>query len=55
MVEPVIQGFMRDIRTYQELAETCRKMAAASSRPGPLLERAQAFDVLALKEGEQVP
>jgi hypothetical protein len=57
MVVPVTQGYSRDIQTYRETAESGRKMAAASRRPGALLLRAQAFEAtaLALKQGEQTP
>lgn len=57
MVVPVTQGFSRDIQTYREMAESCRKMAAASRRPDALLLRAQAFEAtaLALKQGEETP
>jgi hypothetical protein len=47
MTEPT-KANAREIPTYREMAASCRKMAAASHRPGPLLLRAQAFEATAL-------
>jgi hypothetical protein len=57
MAEPIANGLLGSVQTYRLLAESCRKMAAASRRPGALLLRAQAFEAtaLALKQGEQTP
>jgi hypothetical protein len=48
MTEPTTKANPRGMPTYREMAESCRKMAAASHRPGPLLLRAQAFEATAL-------
>jgi hypothetical protein len=48
MAEPVVQARFREIQAYREMAESCRKMAAASRRPGALLLRAQAYEATAL-------
>jgi hypothetical protein len=48
MTEPIMKAKPRGIPTYREMAESCRKMAAASRRPGPLLLRAQTFETTAL-------
>jgi hypothetical protein len=55
MTELITKANTRAIPTYREMAESCRKMAAASRRPGPLLLRAQAFDAtaFALEGGEK--
>jgi hypothetical protein len=57
MTEPITKANSREIQTYREMAERCRKMAAVSRRPGPLLLRAQAFEAtaLALERGEKQP
>jgi hypothetical protein len=56
MTEPITKANPRGIPTYREMAESCRKMAAASRRPGPLLLRAQAFEATAraLEGGDDV-
>ena len=38
----------REIKSFRDMAERCRKMAEQSRRPGPLLARAQAFEETAL-------
>ena len=55
MTELITKANTRAIPTYREMAESCRKMAAASRRPGPLLLRAQTFEAtaLALEGGEK--
>ena len=55
MTEPITKANTHAIPTYREMAESCRKMAAASRRPGPLLARAQTFEetALALERGEE--
>ncbi|HEV2547001.1 MAG TPA: hypothetical protein VGU20_06675 [Stellaceae bacterium] len=57
MAEPVVQARFREIHAYREMAESCRKMAALSRRPGALLLRAQAFEAtaLALEHGDKSP
>jgi hypothetical protein len=34
----------REAARYREMAESCRRMAAASHRPGPLLLRAEHYE-----------
>jgi hypothetical protein len=34
----------RNVALYREMAASCRKMAAQSRRPGPLLLRAEYYD-----------
>jgi hypothetical protein len=55
MTEPITKANAREIPTYREMASSCRKMAATSRRPGPLLLRAQTFEAtaLALEGGEK--
>lgn len=55
MTEPVVHARVREIQAYREMAESCRKMAALSRRPGPLLLRAQAYEatVLSLEHGDK--
>jgi hypothetical protein len=55
MTEPITKANARAIPTYREMAANCRKMAAASRRPDPLLLRAQTFEAtaLALEGGEK--
>ena len=48
MTELITKATPHEIPTYREMAESCRKMAATSRRPGPLLMRAQAFEATAL-------
>ena len=57
MAEPVVQARFREIHTYREMAESCRKMATLSRRPGPLLLRAEAYEAtaLALEHGDKSP
>ncbi len=57
MTELATNGSLREIPTYRQMAESCRKMAAATRRPGALLLRAQAFEAtaVALEKGEQTP
>ena len=38
----------REIKTFRDMAEKCRKMAEQSRRPGPLLARARVFEETAL-------
>lgn len=54
MVEQRDPAHSRDIKTYRDLAESCRKMAATSRSPGPLLARAQTFEeaAIALERGD---
>ncbi len=56
MIDPTAPRHTREIETYRELAESCRKMAATSRRPGPLLLRAQAYEAtaFALEHGAPV-
>ena len=44
----------RDVAQYREMAASCRRMAAGSRRPGPLLLRAEYYDGAAadLERGE---
>jgi len=53
MAEPG-HAFSHEIRSYRDLAESCRKMAATSRSPGPLLARAQTFEeaAIALERGD---
>ena len=55
MTELATDGSLREIPTYRQMAESCRKMAAASRRPDALLLRAQTFEAMAvaLEKGEQ--
>jgi hypothetical protein len=54
MTELATNGFLQEIPTYRQMAESCRKMAAVSRRPGALLLRAQAFEATAaLEKSEQ--
>ena len=57
MTEPLADANFRAIETYRQMAERCRKMAAVSSRPNPLLSRAETFEAtaLALERGEKQP
>lgn len=57
MTEPIAKANSREIQNYREMAESCRKMAAASRRPGPLLLRAEAYEAtaLALERGDKHP
>ena len=57
MSEPITKANSREMQTYRQMAENCRKMAAASHSPGALLLRAQAFEAtaLALEGGEEQP
>jgi hypothetical protein len=54
MIEPITNANSREIQTYREMAEKCRKMAAVSSRPNTLLLRAETFEAtaLALERGD---
>ena len=47
MTELMTKANPRGTPTYREMAESYRKMAATSRRPGPLLLRAQAYDATA--------
>jgi hypothetical protein len=38
-----------DVKSYREMAESCRKMATVSRRPGPLILRAEALEAAALE------
>jgi hypothetical protein len=55
MAEPIAPRLSREIETYREMAHSCRRMAAVSRRPGPLLLRAQAYEAtaLALERGDK--
>jgi hypothetical protein len=55
MTEPIANANSRAIDAYRHMAERCRKMAAVSSRPNPLLSRAETFEAtaLALERGEK--
>ena len=57
MTEPITTANLRAIQTYREMAERCREMAAKSSRPNPLLSRAETFEAtaLALERGDKQP
>ena len=57
MTEPITKANSRAIQTYRQMAESCRKMAAVSRRPGPLLLRAQAYEATAhaLERGGKQP
>ena len=57
MTEPITKANSSAIQAYRQMAERCRKMAASSSRPNPLLLRAEAFEAtaLALERGEARP
>jgi hypothetical protein len=57
MTEPITKANSREIQTYREMAERCRKMAAVSRRPNPLLLRAETFEAaaLALERAEKQP
>ena len=48
MTEPMTKANARELPTYREMAASCRKMAATSHRPAPLLMRAQTFEAIAL-------
>ena len=48
MAEPIANAHAGQIQSFRELAENCRKMAALTRRPAPLLMRAQAFEATAL-------
>ena len=43
MSEAIPLADVRAIRNFREMAETFRKIAAVSRRPGPLLLRAEAY------------
>jgi len=46
----------RDVAQYREMAASCRRMAAGSRRPGPLLLRAEYYDGAAADlEGGELP
>ena len=55
MTEPIANP--REIDSYRQMAERCRKMAAVSNRPNSLLARAETFEAtaLALERGEKQP
>ncbi|HEV2546122.1 MAG TPA: hypothetical protein VGU20_02185 [Stellaceae bacterium] len=55
MAQMIAPRLSREIQIYREMAESCRKMAAVSRRPGPLLLRAQAYEAtaLALEHGDK--
>jgi hypothetical protein len=55
MADPATSANSREIHAYREMAESCRKMAALSRRPGPLLLRAQVYEeaALALERGDK--
>jgi hypothetical protein len=44
MAGPPTAERSREIKVYRDMAESCRKMAASSRRPQPLILRAQAFE-----------
>ena len=48
MAGQVTSARASEIQAYREMAESCRKMAAASRSPGPLLARAQTFEEAAI-------
>lgn len=48
MTEPTTNANSQAIQAYRQMAERCRKMAAASSRPNSLLSRAEVFEATAL-------
>jgi hypothetical protein len=39
---------LSEIQNYRDMAASCRKIAATSRRPGPLVLRAQVYDAAAL-------
>ena len=47
MTETITLADERTIQNYRDMAESCRKMAAVSRRPGPLLMRAEAYEASA--------
>ena len=55
MPEPITNVNSSAIQAYRQMAESCRKMAAVSRRPGPLILRAQAYEAnaLAIERGEK--
>ena len=57
MTEFTANANSRAIEAYRQMAERCRKMAAVTSRPNPLLSRAATFEAtaLALERGEKQP
>jgi hypothetical protein len=54
MTDPITTPNSRAIESYRQMAERCRKLAAVSSRPNPLLLRAESFEAtaLALERGD---
>jgi hypothetical protein len=57
MTEFITKADSRAIQAYRQMAERCRKMAAVSRRPNPLLLRAETFEAtaLALERGDKQP
>jgi hypothetical protein len=57
MAEQVTSAVAREIEAYRRMAESCRKMAAISRRPGSLLLRAEAYEAtaLVLERGDNRP
>ena len=57
MTESITTANTSAIEAYRRMAERCRKMAATSNRPSPLLLRAEAFEAtaLALERGDTRP
>lgn len=55
MAEHVTSGTVREIEACRQMAESCREMAAVSRRPGPLINRAEAYEALALARGDKPP
>lgn len=47
MTETIAVADAHSIQNYRDMAESCRKMAAVSRRPGPLLMRAEAYEASA--------
>jgi hypothetical protein len=47
MAETITLTDARTIESYRDMAESCRRMAAASRRPGPLILRAEAYEASA--------
>jgi hypothetical protein len=56
MAGPATPERSREIKAYQDMAESCRRMAATSRRPQSLILRAQAFEATAraLERGDEV-
>ena len=53
MAEPITRADAHAIQNYRDMAESCRQMAKASRRPGPLILRAEAYEAnaRALEQG----